>query len=169
MEINIIVAMAQNRAIGKDNKLLWSLPIDMRHFKEKTIDSTVVMGRKTSDSLRSALPNRLNVVLTRDRFEHRRALFYYISNLESSIKTITDCLCDKVWIIGGEQIYKLALDTLPVNNIWITEVKAEIGGDCFFPELDLDKYIESSRTSYKADEKHQYDFDIIHYVKRSLN
>lgn len=159
--ISLIVARAENGVIGSKNDLPWYLPADLKRFKELTTGNTVVMGRKTYDSivarLGHALPNRHNVVLTRDRKAVLPGV-QVIYDVES-VKQLDD----DVFIIGGAEVYKATLDL--AEKLYITEVHADIDGDTYFPALEASKWREVSRESHKSDEKNQYDFDFVEYER----
>jgi dihydrofolate reductase len=139
MGISLIVAMDTNGGIGKDNQLLWHMPSDLRFFKEKTMGKTVVMGRKTAESIGRALPGRKNVVLTRTGW-HQEGF-----NVQTSVQEILDYYKDEeVVIIGGAEIYKQFLpyvDTLIITHVW-----EDFEADTFFPEFEWQewKLVQSS-------------------------
>ncbi len=155
--ISIIVAKAQDNVIGSKNDLPWYLPADLKHFKEITTGHTVLMGRKTLqsilDRIHKPLPDRTNIVVTRD------TTFSYsgvdVIHTLDDIKTLGD-----VFVIGGAEIYKQTIDM--ADRLYVTEVQATIDGDTYFPELTKD-WKETLRESHKADEKNQYDYDFVVY------
>jgi dihydrofolate reductase len=162
MKISIIVAKAINNVIGNDNKLLWHLNADMKYFKGLTTGHNIIMGRKTYDSIGKALPNRNNIVISRN--EHFKADgCYVVKNLQEAIEfakknkfSETD---DELFVIGGGQIYK---EAMPITDkIYLTEVKQSFVGDAFFPEINTEKWQEISRVSHQKDEKNEYDFDFV--------
>lgn len=158
--ISIIVAKANNNVIGSKNDLPWYLPADLRHFKEITIGQTVVMGRTTFNSivtrLGKPLPNRQNVVITRDPgFKYPEVKVVHSID---SIKGLGD-----LFVVGGADIYRQSIDM--ADRLYITEVHADIEGDTYFPELG-DSWKEILREPHKADEKNQYDYDFVTYEKR---
>ena len=153
--ISIIVAYDKNRAIGKDNKLCWRQSNDLKRFKELTTDKTVVMGRKTFESIGKPLPNRKNIVLTRQRVE--------IDCVEvvSSITDIKD-IKEDIFIIGGGEIYKLFLDV--ADRIYATEIDCEIEADTWFPEIGTHwKIIKSEKNN--LDHKNQFNYNFVIYEK----
>lgn len=159
--IALIVAKAENGVIGSSNDLPWYLPADLRRFKELTTGHTIVMGRKTYDSivarLGHALPNRRNVVLTRDR----KAVFPGVE-IVFSIEDIRN-LDGDVYGIGGAEVYRQLLPY--AETLYITEVKASIAGDTFFPELDEADWREVSREAHVRDDANQYDYDFVQYER----
>lgn len=157
--ISCIVARASNGVIGSENDLPWYLPADLKRFKELTTGTTVVMGRKTYDSivarLGHALPNRHSVVLTRQD----------ISLPDADVIHTTDDIKDlgDVFIIGGAQVYKETFNM--VDMLYVTDVHASIDGDAYFPVLDPVEWREVSRESHEKDEKNQYDYDFVVYER----
>lgn len=129
--VSIIVAMSTNRAIGNDNKLLWNLPADMEWFKKHTLGKTVIMGRKTFESIGRPLPNRNNIVLTRDK-NFKAEGVVVVHDLESVMRIINS-IYDEVMVIGGAEIYKMFLPL--TNRIYLTTVEGTFAGDTYFPEL----------------------------------
>lgn len=159
MRINIIAAVAKNKAIGKNNKLLYWLPNDLKRFKALTTGHTIVMGRKTFDSLpKGALPNRRNVVVSRSVAELPGCDVY--SSVEDAIGS---CSPDEdVYVIGGESIYR---QTLPLaDRLCLTEIDdTPEGADAFFPEFG--KWKEVWREDHATDEKHHYLYSFVDYEK----
>ena len=153
---SIVVAVARNGVIGRDNQLPWKLPKDLAYFKRVTMGHPVVMGRRTWESIGRALPGRHNIVVTRD------------PSLEAPGATVVTSLADawkaaggadEVSIIGGTSIFR---ETLPVaDRIHLTEVEADVEGDTFFPELDRGDWIEHEVERHAADERHEHPFRIV--------
>lgn len=166
MKVSLIVAVAENGVIGKDNDLIWNLPKDMRFFKETTWGHHVIMGRKNFESIPERyrpLTNRTNVVITRqNNFQAEGCVV--VNSLEAALEVAQHNSDYEPFIIGGGQIYKLALEGNFVDKIYFTKVHNSFEGDTFFPELS-DKWKEVNRKDYEADEKHAYNFSIITYEK----
>jgi dihydrofolate reductase len=162
--ISIIVATAQNNVIGKDNQLLWKLSADMKQFKFLTTGHSVIMGRKTFESIGRALPNRTNIVISR---QHNFVLpdgVLQANSLENAIEMAqNEAGSEEIFIIGGGNIYKQSLHI--TDKIYLTEVKASLEGDAFFPKLDAAEWTEISRISHLKDEKNEYNFDFVELVK----
>ena len=163
MNILIIVAVGERNEIGRNNNLLCHLPADLKHFKELTSGHTVVMGRKTFESLpKGALPNRKNIVLTRNKdLSFDNCLIY--SSLLEMIKNEGNN--DKIFIIGGGEIYR---EVLPLaNSLYLTKIHSEFDdADVFFPEINYSEWEEVSREEHKADDKHQYDYTFLLYERK---
>lgn len=159
MRINIIAAVARNRAIGYQNKLLYWLPNDLKRFKELTSGHTIIMGRKTFESLpKGALPNRRNVVLSRTQQEFAGCDCY--GSLDEALR---HCLPDEdIYIIGGASVYKQALDK--ASRLCLTEVDdTPENADAFFPEYEGWK--EARREEHPADDRHPHAYAFVDYVK----
>ncbi|SDJ92400.1 dihydrofolate reductase [Pedobacter sp. ok626] len=148
MIVSVVVAIAENNAIGKDNQLLWRLPADLKHFKEITSGHTIIMGRKTFDSIGKPLPNRRNIVVTRKAGLQIPGA-EVTSNIEDAIALCTTE--EEVFIVGGAEIYKA---TMPITNrIYLTKVHQSYEADTFFPEIDFDLWEETSVEKHLPDEK----------------
>src|SRR6185295_11789250 len=133
MTLSQVVAAADNNAIGKNNQLLWSLPNDMKFFKNTTWGFPVIMGRKTFDSLGKALPGRTNIVITRQD-DWKADNVQVVKTLDASVEKAVEATDAKeIFIIGGGQIFREALPR--TNRVYLTRVHATIEGDAFFPEL----------------------------------
>lgn len=149
--LGLVVAISENNAIGKDNELLWHLPADLKHFKNTTSGHTIIMGRKTYDSIGKPLPNRRNIVITRQKDLQIEGI-EVVNSLEEAIS-----LCeneDKVFIIGGAEIYKQALPL--VHKIELTRVHQEFEANAFFPELDGETWKETWKEDHLPDEKNKF-------------
>lgn len=149
MKISIIVAMAENRAIGYRNKLPWSrLPEDLKRFKEITLGHTIIMGRKTFESIGRALPGRKNIIVTSDKNYASKALdCIIVSSINDAIQKTEALDGDEIFVIGGAEIYKQFLPM--AEKIYLTLVHKEWPGDAFFPDLDLVKWEEIERADNK--------------------
>lgn len=134
--INIIAAITDNNALGKDNKLLFRLKKDMEHFKNITTDNVVIMGRKTYESIGKALPNRVNIVLSRDMESNED--FYTFDSIEKAIEWSKENYPQKeIFIIGGASVYDKALKDDIVDKLYMTKIKQTVeDADAFFPEID---------------------------------
>lgn len=159
--ISVIVAVAENGAIGRDNNLIWRLPNDLKYFKALTLGHTIIMGSNTFRSLPSgALPGRENVVLSRSDAEFPGATVY--RSIEEAIEVVKNQ--EEVFVIGGAQIYKQVMAY--ADKLYITEVAASFpDADVFFPEIDKTLWREVSRQDNPADEKHAYAYSFVVYEK----
>jgi dihydrofolate reductase len=166
MKVSLIVAVAENGVIGKDNDLIWHLPKDMRFFKETTTGHHVIMGRKNFESIPERfrpLPNRTNVVITRQS-DYQAEGCEVVNSLEAALELAQANGDAEPFIIGGGQIYKLALEGDVVDKIYLTKVHQGFEGDTFFSELS-EEWKEVDRVEHQKDEKHCCDFSIITYEK----
>ena len=159
MQISLIAAVARNRAIGKDNKLIYWLPDDMKRFKALTTGHTIIMGRRTFESLpKGALPNRRNIVLSRTRHDFPGCDAY--SSLEEAIAHCTED--EDIYVIGGEEVYRQAIGK--ADRLCLTEVDdTPDGADAFFP--DYSGWRETNRERHAKDERHAFNFDFVDYEK----
>ena len=157
--ISVIAAVAKNRAIGIENKLIYWLPNDLKRFKALTTGHTIIMGRNTFLSLpKGALPNRRNIVLSRSTKDFPGCDVY--SSLEEALKHCTPD--EDIYIIGGASVYRQALkiaDRLCLTEINDTPEKA----DTFFPPYD--DWKEESREDHEKDERHEYEYSFVDYIK----
>lgn len=162
MNVSIIVAISLNRAIGNNNKLLYWLPNDLKRFKALTTGHTIIMGRKTFESLpKGALPNRRNIVLSTQQLQFPGAETYH--SLEEAMK---HCNSEEtVFIIGGESVYKQGMQL--ANKIYLTQVE-DIAkeADAFFPEIDEKEWRETGRETNSVDEKHAFSYTFIDYTRK---
>lgn len=154
----IIVAAAENNAIGKDNQLLWHLPDDMKFFKQTTSGFTVIMGRKTFESFGKPLRNRRNIVITRQADYHAKGT-ETVHSLEAALERCSEE--DRVFIIGGAEIYRQALPL--TDELYLTRVHAAPEGDTYFPEVDLHSWELRWQEAHPADERHAHAFTFFHY------
>ena len=160
-KISVIVAVAADGAIGRDNNLIWRLPNDLKYFKALTLGHTIIMGSNTFRSLPSgALPGRENVVLSRSGAEFPGATVY--CSIEEAIEVVKEQ--DEVFIIGGAQIYKQVMAY--ADRLYVTEVAASFpDADAFFPQIDKNVWKEVSRQDNPVDEKHAYPYSFVVYEK----
>ncbi|MBB5211159.1 dihydrofolate reductase [Microbulbifer hydrolyticus] len=159
----MIVAMASNRAIGRENTLPWRISGDLQFFKRTTLGKPVVMGRKTFESIGRPLPGRQNIVITRNP-EWRAEGVTVVASLQSALDAATTSASgdgvEEVMIIGGAEIYRQAMPL--AERLYVTEVDAEVEGDAFFPALD-ETWREVSRDCYPASEKDEYNYCLVQY------
>jgi dihydrofolate reductase len=165
MHITHIVAAAENGAIGKDNRLLWRLPDDMKFFKEQTSGHCVVTGRRNYESIPvnfRPLPGRTNIVVTRqDGYEAPGA--HVVQSIEAAVEMARSLGETELFIIGGGEIY--AQTRHFATRIWLTRVHTEMEADTFYPAPDETLWHKVSETRHEADEKHAWAFTFICYEK----
>lgn len=161
MIVSLVVAAGLDDGIGKDGRMPWHLPADLKHFKHLTLGKPVIMGRKTLESIGRPLPERRNLVITRDRVfgppgvETCRSLEEALERAEGS---------REVMVIGGGEIYRLALDR--ADRVYLTRVHVQTDADTFFPKLDANEWQEIARDEYKADEKNPVDYTFLILERR---
>lgn len=163
MILSIIVAVASDGAIGRANDLLWHLPADLKRFKELTTGHTILMGRKTFESLpRGPLPNRRNIIISRSLPTQPGAEVY--PTIQQAMEACTSD--EEVFIIGGGEIYRQLLPN--TERIYLTRVQASFpDAEVFFPELDPTEWIEETREVYPRDERNEYDTELLLLRRRS--
>lgn len=165
MIISIISAIANNNEIGKKNELLWNLPIDMKHFKETTSGHPVIMGQKTFESIGRPLPNRRNIILTKD-INFKSEGIEVVYSLEELDKLLVETTNEdeEVFVIGGGQIYRLFINK--ADRLYITHVNADFpDADTFFPEIEKDRWDIIQEDKHDKDEKNIYDCNFVVYQK----
>jgi dihydrofolate reductase len=155
MIVSQIAAMSENHVIGKDNQLLWHLPNDLRHFKNTTSGHTVIMGRKTFDSVGKPLPKRRNIVITRKPVTIEGC--EVVGSVEAALALCKDE--QEVFIVGGGEIYKLSLNL--TDRIYLTVIHKAFEGDSFFPELDKKEWKEVSREDHQPDDKNSLPYSFL--------
>lgn len=159
--ITMIAAVSENYVLGKDNQLLWHLPNDFKRFKQLTSNHTIVMGRKTLESLPGILPNRKHVVLTRDKTYLKEGCVV-IHNLEEVKKVTSEN--ELIYIIGGGEIYHQFLPY--ADTIELTRVHTSVEGDAFFPKLNPEEWQLTNSAFHPKDEKHKFDFTFETYTRK---
>ena len=169
MKLALIVAVAQNRVIGRDNKLPWYLPNDLKYFKQTTLGKPVIMGRKTYESIGKPLPGRTNIVITRQT-DYQPEGVKVVSSVEDAIQVAENvCLIDgqeEAMVMGGAEIYGL---TLPhCERLYLTEVHAEVEGDAWFPEYDKSEWAEVTREDFKAEGPNPFDYSFVVYERAKI-
>jgi dihydrofolate reductase len=161
MLISIIVAKADNQVIGNNNQMPWHLPNDLKHFRQTTLGHHVVMGRKTFESLPKMLTGRKVIVVSHN--PHYEASGCMIAKSLTEALAIAEKAAEtEVFIAGGGTIYQEALPL--ADHIYLTQIKATIPGDTFFPLLEKDKWVEVERISHKPDEHHAYAYDFVQLI-----
>ena len=158
-----MAAVAENGVIGAEGALPWHLPTDMKHFKQLTSGHTIIMGRRTFETLRQPLPNRRNVVVTRDRAYQASGAFIVHDLDEALSLTSKD---DEVFVVGGGEIYEQAIPR--ADRLYLTIVHAVFEGDTFFPKFTDADWILNEDIRNEADEKHSYPFSFRRYERRTL-
>lgn len=160
MILSTVIAFGENRGLGFGNKLPWHLPDDLKRFKEITRGHSVIMGRKTYESIGRLLPERKNIIITRDK-NYKVEGAVIVSSIEEAIQ---ECKEEKeAFVIGGGEILKIALPYL--NKMYLTHVDAVVTADSFFPEFEPTEWKIIREEFHPKDEKHAYDFTFKIYEK----
>lgn len=157
-----IAAVAQNNALGKNNNLLWHLPDDFKRFKSLTTGHYIIMGRKTFESFPKPLPNRTHIIITRQKKYPVSDNCFAAESLNKAIE-----MCPKnqdIYIIGGGEIYAQSMDI--ADKLEITKVHQSFDADTFFPEIDNTKWELVEEVFHPEDEKHQFGFSFLTYLKK---
>ena len=160
--LSIIVAIARNNAIGKDNKLLWHLPDDLKRFKKLTIGHSIIMGRKTFESLGRVLPNRHHIILSKNAQmnidDENVEIINDISKLEKYINSE-----EENFVIGGAAIYKLLMPYC--KKMYVTEIDKEFDGDVYFPEISLEEWKATEREQGPEDNENDFNYEYVTYER----
>ncbi|MCJ0743864.1 dihydrofolate reductase [Pedobacter montanisoli] len=152
-KLSIVVAVSSNNAIGKGNELLWYLSADLKHFKNITTGHTIIMGRKTYESIGKPLPNRRSIVITHNK-DYKIEGAEVVHSLNDALDLLGEN--EEGFIIGGAQIYNQVLPFC--NKIYLTTVHHHFDADAFFPEIDRKVWKETEKAEHKADERNEFDY-----------
>lgn len=161
-KLSLIVAMARNRSIGRDNRLPWRLSHDLQYFKQITWGKPIIMGRKTFDSIGRALPGRTNIVVTRQpqwRAEGTTVAASLDHAIELARAVARADRRDEVMLIGGASLYQAALAR--ADRLYLTQIQADIAGDAFFPPIEMENWHEVKREDYSASGDNPYDYAFV--------
>lgn len=164
MKIYLIAAVANNHVIGSNNRLIWKLPADLKHFKAMTMGHTLIMGRKTFESIGTPLKGRNTIVVTRQKDYDAKGCA-----VANSLKEAL-CLANgekEVFVAGGGEIYAQAIRLHLTRRIYLTRIFANFEGDAFFPEIDQEKWELIERSDREADEKNPYPYSFQIYKRKS--
>ncbi len=154
--ISLIAAMANDHSIGKENRMPWHLPADLKHFKKITLNKPVIMGRRTFESLGKALPDRTNIVVTQqENFIAPNCVI--VHSLKDAIKAAGNA--DETMIIGGGQLYQEAIKI--ADRMYLTFIDLNTQGDTFFPKWNEDEWREISRETHQKDAVNTYDYQFV--------
>ena len=161
--ITLIAAIAKNNALGKSNDLIWHLPADLKRFKQRTLGHHIIMGRNTFESIGKPLPNRTTVIITRNK-EYTQEGCTVVHSIEEALEFAKND--SAIYVIGGAQIYKEALEKCLVDALDITHVHQAFDADVFFPEIDKNIWKEVQREDFYKDEKNVYDYSFVRYLRK---
>ncbi|WP_305806339.1 dihydrofolate reductase [Stenotrophomonas sp. YIM B06876] len=164
MTVSLLAALADDRAIGVDNRMPWHLPADLRRFKALTLGKPILMGRKTAQSLGRALPGRLNLVLTRSGAVPFAGM-EPVASFEQALQRAGTEAAAELCVIGGGEIYRLLVPL--ADRLYLTHVHTRVpGADAYFPELDASAWQITASESHAADARHALAYDFIDYRRR---
>jgi dihydrofolate reductase len=164
MTVSIIVAVAENDVIGANNELIWHLSDDLKNFKRITNGHFIIMGRNTYESIGKPLPGRTNIILSRTSgFKAEGCLVF--SDLGKALDYSYKNNQEEVFIIGGAQVYREAIDW--ADKLYLTKVHVSPEGDVFFPDIDYTEWTELNHISIKKNDRNDYDYEILELIKRS--
>ncbi|MEE4192440.1 MAG: dihydrofolate reductase [Halieaceae bacterium] len=166
MSVALIAAVSDNGVIGRDNRLPWYIPADLRYFKQVTLGKPVIMGRKTWESMNRPLPGRTNIVITRQAdyvAEGARVVPDLAAAIELAESVALIDGIEEIMIIGGAEIYRLALPA--AKRLYLTEVHADVEGDTFFPDWDRGVWQEASREQHEAPGSDAYRYSFAVYER----
>jgi len=165
MNLSLIIAVAKNNVIGKDNTLIWRLSEDLKNFKRLTTGHSIIMGRKTYDSIGRPLPNRHNIIVTRNKRLKIEGC-HVVYSLERAFELAVELVgLEEIFVIGGANIYEQAWSE--VDKVYLTKVDTVPEGDAFFDLEHFDDWKVLETASYKSDEKNEFDFEILTLLKAS--
>lgn len=160
MTFSLIVATTLNHVIGKDNQMPWHLPADLAWFRQNTTGKPVIMGRKTFESIGRPLPKRINIVLSRQPYEHEGVIWK--DSLESAVDFVKDS--EEIMLIGGGELFKQYLPK--ADKLYLTQIQAEIEGDTFFPEINWNEWNIEFEEYREKDENNPYDCQFLVLVRK---
>lgn len=160
MQLALIAAMARNRVIGQNNALIWHLPEDLKHFKNTTSGHHIIMGRKTYDSIGRPLPNRVNIVVSRNADLHIPGVMV-VNSLEAAIqKAAADA---QPFVVGGAQLYEAALPY--ATDLYLTQIDHDFEGDAFFPEFPESEWQLVARTDHHKEGPDGFNYSFLHFQR----
>ncbi|MGD8744170.1 MAG: dihydrofolate reductase [Candidatus Woesebacteria bacterium] len=162
MIVSLIAAVSENYVIGNKGKIPWNLPADLKRFKKITMGHHIIMGRETFESIGKPLPGRKNIVVSRNK-KYEAEGCRVVHSLKDALEIAKTNKEDEVFVIGGEQIYSLALPR--ADKIYLTKVKKNYEGDTFFPEMDMNNWKVTSKESFKSNGDNPLAFEFIIYEK----
>lgn len=161
--VKILVACDENRVIGKNNTLIWHLPADLKRFKELTTGQVIIMGRKTYESIGRPLPNRINIVITRQTGYQPEGVII-VHSLEEALLKAKSLHRGDIYVVGGAEIYEQSMDL--ADEIELTQLHDIFDGDAFFPIIDEQIWQMVSKERGVTDEKNPYQYSFVRYVRK---
>lgn len=165
MILSLVAAVANNNVIGAENRLLWRMPADLKHFRTLTMGHTMIMGRKTFESIGKPLDGRQTVILTRQAGYDAPEGCQVVHSLKQAIQSVRDE--KEVFITGGGEIYQESIGLYLCRRLYITRIYANFEGDAFFPDIDTDKWELIEMEEFDADEKNPFPYAFLTYKKKA--
>ena len=168
MIVSLIVAISNNKVIGKNNQLIWNLPKDMKFFMDTTLGHPVIMGRKNFESIPEKfrpLKNRTNIIITRNK-NYEALDCKVVHSIKESLKCM-DFGNEEVFVIGGGEIYRKFLELDLIDKMYITHIDEFFDGDTFFPDFNLDNWISKEILNHQKDDENPHNFKVIEYYKKN--
>ena len=163
MKLSIIAAVSNNNIIGNENRLIWHMPADLKRFKSATMGHTLIMGRKTFQSIGKPLPGRKTIVVTRQKDLDTQGC-PKASSFKEAVNLVKKE--SEVFVVGGAEIYQQALESYYTKRIYLTRIFADFDGDTYFPEIDTEKWVLIEREDYEPDEKNTYPYAFLEYKRK---
>ncbi len=165
MKLFIVAAVANNNVIGQNNQLIWHMPADLKRFKELTTGNTILMGRKTFESIGKALPNRKTIVVSRKKdLKHENCVV--VNSLKDAFCYLKDHKINELYVAGGGEIYRQVINLHFTKKMYITRIYANFEGDSFFPDINPDKWELIEHEEQETDEKNPYPYSFQVYKKK---
>ncbi len=164
MKLSIVAAIGNNNVIGKDNNLIWHLPADLKYFKTLTMGHTMIMGRKTFESIGKALPGRKTIILSSSHTFYAEGCQVARSMAEALEMAAKD---KEVFVVGGSEVYAQALQLSKTRYMYLTRVYASFDGDAFFPDFDDSQWELISMEDHQPDEKNPYAYSFLKYKRKA--
>ncbi|MFP4064499.1 MAG: dihydrofolate reductase [Bacteroidales bacterium] len=164
MKLLLIAALGNNNVIGKENQLMWHMPADLKHFKNLTMGHTLIMGRKTFESMGKPLKGRETIVVTGKK-DYDAQGCQVANSISEALKMVKDQ--KDVFVAGGEEIYRQTIDLYQARRLYITRIYGNFEGDAFFPEIDPNKWELVEMEEHEPDEKHKYPYAFLTYKKKT--
>lgn len=164
MKLSLIAAVANNNVIGSENRLIWHMPADLKHFRKITMGNTLIMGRKTFESIGKPLDGRETIVVTKkEKYDAQGCRV--VHSIKEAIQAVKDE--KEVFVVGGSEIYEQTINLYHTRRLYITRVYANFEGDAFFPDIDPEKWELMEMEEFDADEKNKYPYAFLVYKKKS--
>ncbi len=158
--ISLVVAIAENGVIGRDNGLPWRLPADLQHFKRTTMGKPILMGRKTFESIGRPLPGRRNIVVSRNE-QYRAEGCETVSSIDAALELAANER--EIMIIGGASFYEQLLER--ADRLYVTRIHASVEGDAYFPQVDWSRWREIERSDHQPDERNEHAYSFVIYAR----